>query len=79
MTKQRRLTTKRQAVRAFRALLATCDMSDQEYVNLLLTFAEMAQDLADDNLIMMRIASIQAEEAEAAESGRSTRRELLPG
>ncbi len=62
MTTGRRLTTKAQAVRAFRELLATCDMSDQDYFNLLRTLAEMAKDLADDELIFHRIAAMQAPE-----------------
>ncbi|MGA2905748.1 MAG: hypothetical protein ABSD98_18135 [Candidatus Korobacteraceae bacterium] len=62
MTTQRRLATKAQAVRAFRELLATCYMSDEDYYNLLHTFAEMAKDLADDELIFHNIAVIQAEE-----------------
>ena len=62
MTTRRRLTTEAQAVRAFRELLAACHMSDEDYFNLLCTLAEMAHDLADDELIFHRIAVIQATE-----------------
>ena len=65
MTTRRRLTTKAQAVRAFRELLAACDMSGEEYVAVLLRLSELARDLADDEVIVERIYALQAAERAA--------------
>ncbi len=58
-----------QAVRAFRQLLAACDMSNQEYLNVLRRFAEMAEDLAEDEIIIQRIYAIQAADRAITDRG----------
>jgi hypothetical protein len=60
MTIRRRVTTEAQAVRAFRELLAACDMSSQEYIKVLRRLGELAEDFADDETIVQRIYAIQA-------------------
>jgi hypothetical protein len=60
MTTRKRLTTKTQALRAFRGLLVACDMGRQDYVNVLRRIAEHAEELADDEMIAQRIYAIQA-------------------
>lgn len=59
MTTRKRLTTKAQALRAFRDLLTDCDMGSQDYVNVLRRIAELAEELADDEMIARRIYAIQ--------------------
>ena len=65
MTTRKRLTTKAQALREFRGLLAACDMGSQDYVNVLRRIAEHAEELADDEMIVQRIYALQARERTA--------------
>ncbi len=65
MTTRKRLTTKAQALREFRRLLAACDMGSQDYVNVLRKIAEHAEELADDEMIVQRIYALQARERTA--------------
>ena len=53
-------TTEAQAVRAFHQLLAACDMSPREYIKTLRKLAELAEELADDEIIAQRIYALQA-------------------
>lgn len=57
-----RLTTEAQALRAFRELLAACEMSSQEYIKVLRRLAELAEESADDEMIAQRIYAVQAME-----------------
>lgn len=54
------LATKAQAMRAFRGLLSACDLSPSDYINVLRSFAELAEELADDEMICQRIYALQA-------------------
>jgi hypothetical protein len=56
------LTTRAQAVRAFRELLAACAMSSHEYIKLLRELGHLAQESADDEMIVQRIYALQASE-----------------
>jgi len=71
MTTRRKLTTKAQALRAFRELLAACDMCPQDYIKVLRRFAELSETAADDEMIAQRIYTLQAVELEALRHGRS--------
>jgi hypothetical protein len=64
MIGQRKLTTKRQVVRHFHELLALCDMDPGEYIDALRTLSELANDLADDEMIVQRIAAIRDDESQ---------------
>jgi len=72
MTKKPRITitTKGQALRAFRALAAACDMSARDYIEALLRIGEIAKDFADDELIVQRIYAIDAREQSWVKRGR---------
>jgi len=65
MIDQRNVTTKRQAVRRFRELLASCNMGASEYIDVLRTLAEMANDFADNEMILQRIATIEGQQSRA--------------
>jgi hypothetical protein len=60
MTTRQKLSTKAQAVRAFRDLLGRCEMSGPDYLNLLRTLAEIAENLATHELVAQRIYALQA-------------------
>jgi len=62
VTTRRKLATRAQALRAFRQLLSACDMSPQDYIRTLRRFAELAEELADDEMIVQRIYANQAME-----------------
>lgn len=62
MTTRETLTTKTQALRAFRRLVAACDLGRRDYVSVLRRIADLAEDLADDEIIIQRIRAHQAME-----------------
>lgn len=67
MTTAKPLTTRTQVLRAFRALLAACDMNRPQYIEVLRRVAELAEELADDELVVQRIYAVRAmEEARLA-------------
>jgi hypothetical protein len=60
MATHHRLTTERQALRAFRQLVAACDMRGETYIRALRRIGDLAEEFADDELIVQRIYAIQA-------------------